>query len=409
MGRGSETVRLSVAGFVAIAVAFGPARNGFGLFLPDFREEFGLSVELSGVIASGVQAGYLFALAAVGLSVAKLGPRPLVMLGGLTGALGMILVSFATGVWVLAAGAILAGTSAGWSWAPYNDAADRMVPPRLQGRVLSIVSTGTTFGIVAAGVVAFAMGSSWRAAWISFAVAALLGVALNAFVLPTGRHEDQDTSRDAGSGDATVRSFLEWLVRRESVPLFTVAFSFGVFSAFYYAFAVDYVSRAGGFTGVAGPLFFVVLGTAGFVGLFTGEVVSRFGLRRVLLVVLVSQGVSAFLLGAAPAWWPAVVVSAALFGADVMLMSALLAMWSSHVFAGQPSTGFSATLVLAGTGSVVGPAALGTFAGGFGLGAAFLFAGAISLLTILIYAAGRAGPVPAKLYVDEDRDPNVEG
>lgn len=394
MGRGSGPVRLSVAGFVAIAVAFGPARNGFGLFLPDFREEFGLTIELSGVIASGVQAGYLFALAAVGLSVAKLGPRPLVVLGGLAGALGMTLVSFATGIAALAAGVILAGTSAGWSWAPYNDAADRMVPPRLQGRVLSIVSTGTTFGIVVAGLIALVAGDSWRAGWISFAVAAVLGVALNALVLPTDRHEAPDTR----SADTPVKSSaFRWFVRRESIPLFIVALSFGVFSAFYFAFAVDHVSNSGSFPGVAGPLFFVVLGTAGFVGLFTGEAVSRFGLRQVLLVILVCQGVSALLLGAAPAWWPAVAVSAALFGADVMLMSALLAMWSSHVFAGQPSTGFSATLVLAGTGSVVGPAALGAFAGSFGLGAAFLFAGAISLLTILVYTAGKAGPIPARL------------
>ena len=396
-------MRLSVAGFVAIAVAFGPARNGFGLFLPDFREQFGLSVELSGLIASGVQAGYLFALAAVGLSVARLGPRPLVVLGGLAGVLGMTLVSLASGIAALTAGVVLAGTSAGWSWAPYNDAADRMVPPRLQGRVLSIVSTGTTFGIVVAGMVAFAAGASWRAAWLAFAVAAVLGVVLNGLVLPTGQHGPQAESPE----DIPARSSVfGWFMRRESLPLFVVAFSFGVYSAFYYAFAVDHISRTGGFRDAAGPLFFVVLGVAGFVGLFTGEAVSRFGLRRVLMVVLISQGVSAFLLGAAPTWWPAVGISAVLFGADVMLMSALLAMWSSWVFAGQPSTGFSATLVLAGAGSVVGPAALGAFAGEFGLGAAFLLAGTISLSTILIYTAGKASLIPARLRTEED--PGVE-
>ena len=396
------TVRLSIAGFVAIAVAFGPARSGYGLFLPSFREEFGLSVGLSGFIASGLQAGYLVALVAVGLFVAKLGPRPLVVLGGLAAASGMFLVSFASSVAALSAGVILAGTSAGWSWAPYNDAADRMVPPRLQGRVLSIVSTGTTFGLVMAGVVALAAGESWRIGWVVFAIAAILAVVLNASVLPTGRHGSQGTP----SGENPVHSStLGWLVRRESMPLFTVAFSFGIFSAFYYAFAVDYISRASGLPAGAGPLFFVVLGTAGFVGLFTGELVSRFGLRRVLLVVLVSQGVSALLLSVAPTWWPAVGLSAALFGADVMLMSALLAMWSSWAFARQPSTGFSATLFLLGAGSVVGPATLGIFAGNFGLGTAFLLVGAISLLTTLTCLVGKASPVPSELHTNERRDP----
>lgn len=405
MNLGSGPVRLSAAGFVAIAVAFGPARNGYGLFLPDFRDEFGLSVEMSGLIASGAQAGFLAALTVVGLVVAKVGPRFLVVLGGLAGALGMILVSFASGTVTLAAGVILAGTSPGWSWAPYNDAAARLVPAGLQGRVLSIISTGTTFGIVAAGIVAFAAGASWRVGWLAFAGAALLGVVLNALVLPAGRHDSHGVR---SNGDQTRSSAFRWFVRRESVPLFTAALSFGVVSAFYYAFAVDYISRSGSFPSTAGALFFIVMGIGGFVGLFTGDMISRFGLRRVLLMILVSQGVSALLLGAAPTWWPAVGVSAVLFGADVMLTSALLATWSSWVFAEQPSTGFSATLFLLGTGSVVGPAALGTFAGEFGLGAAFLLAGTISLLTILICIPGRKTSAPSKLYTDEDRNFDVQ-
>lgn len=397
---------LSMAGFVAIAVAFGPARIGFGLFLPYFREEFGLSVALSGFIASGAQAGFLVALTAVGLVVAKVGPRLLVVIGGLAATVGMTLVAFASGTFALAAGVILAGTSPGWSWAPYNDAASRMVPARLHGRVLLVVSTGTTFGILSAGIVALAAEDSWRIGWLAFAGAAVLAVVLNAPILPAGR---QDAYREPRGEDTAPPSFFRWLVRRESVPLFTVAFTFGVFSAFYYSFAVDHVSRSGGFSCAAGPLFFIVLGIAGFIGVFTGDMISRFGLRRVLLVILISQGISAFLLGAAPTWWPAVGVSAVFFGADVMLMSALLATWSSWVFAGEPSTGFSATLFLLGTGSVVGPAALGTFASSFGLGAAFLVAGAISLLTILIYAAGEAGPIPAGLYAARERHSEAEG
>ncbi len=409
MKRGGETVRLSVAGFVAIAVAFGPARNGYGLFLPDFREEFGLSVELAGFIASGVQAGFLAALTVVGLIVAKVGPRFLVVLGGLAATLGMALVAFASGTAALAAGVVLAGTSPGWSWAPYNDAADRLVPAGLRGRVLSIISTGTTFGIVVAGVVALAAGASWRVGWLAFAGAALLGVVLNALVLPAGRHTPHTPHGSQPGGDQARSSAFGWFVRRESVPLFTAALTFGIFSAFYYAFAVDYISRSENFPDTAGALFFVVVGIAGFVGLFTGDMISRFGLRRVLLAILVSQGTSALLLGAAPTWWPAVGVSAALFGADVMLMSALLATWSSWVFAEQPSTGFSATLFLLGTGSIVGPAALATFAGNFGLGPAFLLTGVMSLLVILICIPGTGISAPSKLHTNADYDAAKKG
>ena len=73
--------RLALAGFLATAVAFGPARNGYGLFLPEIREDFGLSTGLLGLIASGLYAGYLLALLAVGVLATLAEPRPFVLVG----------------------------------------------------------------------------------------------------------------------------------------------------------------------------------------------------------------------------------------------------------------------------------------------------------------------------------------
>jgi MFS family permease len=67
-----------------------------------------------------------------------------------------------------------------------------------------------------------------------------------------------------------------------------------------------------------------------------------------------------------------------------MVMSALLSVWSSTIFAERPSTGFSATLLLFGAGSVLGPGVMGALADGFGLGPAFLLTAALSLLTAFI-------------------------
>ncbi|MEJ7842306.1 MAG: MFS transporter, partial [Rubrobacter sp.] len=117
--------RLGLAGFVATAVTFGPARNGYGLFLPEIREEFGLSTQMLGFIASGLYAGYLAALLAVGLFAARTGPRLPVLVGLFSAGVGTTLVAFSPNATVLAAGVILAGTGAGWSWAPYNDAVGR--------------------------------------------------------------------------------------------------------------------------------------------------------------------------------------------------------------------------------------------------------------------------------------------
>ena len=55
--RGNGSLRLGLAGFAATAVAYGPARVGYGLFVPDFREAFGLSTGAAGLVGSGLQAG----------------------------------------------------------------------------------------------------------------------------------------------------------------------------------------------------------------------------------------------------------------------------------------------------------------------------------------------------------------
>lgn len=100
----SGAVRLALAGFAATAVAYGPARVGYGLFVPEVRDEFGLSTGAAGAIGSGLQAGYLVALAATALLVSRLGPRLLVAAGGASAVLGMLLVAVSPAAAVLAAG-----------------------------------------------------------------------------------------------------------------------------------------------------------------------------------------------------------------------------------------------------------------------------------------------------------------
>ena len=384
--------RLGLAGFFAIAVAFGPARSGFGLFLPDFRREFGLSTEVSGVIAGGSYGGYLVALSLVGLFAARFGPRLFVTVGGISATTGMILVAIAPNAPLLATGLILAASYAGWSWSPYNDAVEREVPSRWRGRVLSAISTGTTFGLAMAGLIALAAGVwglPWRAAWLGFAAAALAVTVWNARALPGGPQGPESSAPQHGADPG-------WLLRPGSVVLFGVALSFGVVSGFYWSFAVDFISRSGALPPEAGPVFYIALGIAGFVGLLTGDAIARFGLRCTLAACLISLGVVGLLLGfAGAAAWAVVGVSAAFLGAGIMCTSALLSVWSSLLFPEQPSTGFSAVLLFLGIGTIVGPVALGTFASHSSLDAAFPVAGALALLTALVAALARTSEDPS--------------
>ncbi|QIN79879.1 MFS transporter [Rubrobacter marinus] len=379
-------LRVGLAGFAATAVAYGPARTGYGLFAPDFREEFGLSTGTVGVIGSGIQAGFLLALLATALLVARLGPRLLVAAGGVSATVGMLLVAFSPNAATLAAGVLVAGMAAGFCWSPYNDLAQRTVRAHSRARVLSVVSTGTTLGIAASGLVALAAvagGLPWRAAWLVFVVGAVLCAVLNALLLP--RMPDGATTRESGAVPGR-RPSVGWLSRVGSAPLFVVASSFGAVNAFYWSFNADLVSSAGAPLPNAGPVLYAALGVAGFTGLLTGDLVDRVGLGPTLKLTLLCLGAGAGLLGVAPGSLAVVGASAVLYGAGVMLMSALLSVWSSAVFDERPSEGFTAALIFFGVGGVVGPAALGALGGAFGLGTAFVAAAALILLNLPVTA-----------------------
>jgi predicted MFS family arabinose efflux permease len=379
-------LRLGLAGFAATAVAYGPARTGYGLFVPDFREEFGISTGVAGVIGSGLQGGFLLALVATALLVGRLGPRLLVAAGGVSAIVGMLLVALSPNPATLAAGVTVAGMSAGFCWSPYNDLAGRTVRAESRARVLSAVSTGTTLGIAVSGLVALAaiVGElPWRAAWLAFVAAAVVSAVLNALLLSGGAADGE------GETACGLRPGVGWIFRAGSPPLFVVAFSFGVVNAFYWSFNADIVSSAGFPLPHAGQVLYVVLGAAGFVGLLTGDLVERIGLERTLRITLLCLGAGTVLLGAAPGSLAVVGAAAVLYGAGVMFMSALLSLWSSAVFRERPSEGFTAALLFFGVGGVVGPAVLGAWGAAFGLESAFMVAAVLILLNLPIRAQNK--------------------
>ena len=321
---------MGLAGFIATAVAYGPARTGYGLFVPDFRGSLGSRPGVTGAIGSGLQGGFLLALVATALLVGRLGPRLLVAAGGVSAIAGMLLVALSPNPVTLAAGVLVAGMSAGFCWSPYNDLAERTVPARIAGTRAVGVSTGTTLGIALSGLVALAavVGElPWRAAWLAFVAVAVLSAVLNALLLPGmppgGAAEGRGPRALAGVG---------WLFRAGSPPLFVVAFSFGVVNAFYWSFNADIVSSAGFPLPNAGPILYAVLGAAGFVGLLTGDLVDRIGLDSTLRITLLCLGAGRAAWDSPPVPWPSWAHAAILYGAGVMFMSALLSLWSSAVF-----------------------------------------------------------------------------
>lgn len=323
--------------------------------------------------------------------VSRLGPRPLVVAGGVSATVGMGLVAFARTPVTLTAGLILAGTSSGWAWAPYSDAVDRLVPPGPRERVMGVIASGTAFAVVVAGPLALlARGGHWRYAWVAFATAALLTTIYNARVLPGGAHQP------AAASARGIRPVARWIARRPAVPLFLTALSYGLVGAVYWAFAVELISGEAGNAGGNAPtsaVFWTVMGLAGTAGALTGSAIARHGLRRVHALIFGGIAAAVALLGAAPGTPAAVMLSAVLYGPCFMAGSGLLAVWSYRVFPDRPSAGFSVTVLCLGVGTVTGPAVMGFFSDVYGLRSAFLAAAAVAALTLLVRPVAGGGAV----------------
>ena len=380
------TLQVAAVGFGATAVAFGPARVGFGLFLPRFREAFALSTNEAGMIASGAFLAFLLALPLTAWLVSRVGPRAPVAAGALSAAAGFGLAAMAQSVGALAAGVGLAGASAGFCWTPFNDATERVAPPDASAEALSAISTGAAVGVAGAAALALCAALEsfdWRVAWAAFCLVATAAAAPAILAVPAGARpfpEDADMSA---------------LRRSKAAPLYGAGVLFGATNAAYLAFAADRVVAAGGLPGLpeqaAAPVIFVAYGLCGLVGLATGRIEARIGLPALLALIFAAFAASLALVGRAPGSWAAVLASASLHGAGVMMVSATLAFWSLRRFPGLGSIGFTAALVATALGSVVGPAAAGpvlTFLGpadgflalagpaaAFALGAAVVSAG----------------------------------
>ncbi len=348
------TVVTGGAGLLALAATYGIGRQVFGLFVPAFRAEFGLSLDVLGLYASAAQLGYLAMVAVTGVVTARFGVRLPVVAGCLALAAGAGLVAVAPGPVALAIGVVAAGASAGGTWAPFSDAVPEQVPLRGRGRALAMVNAGSPAGLVIAGALVLAVGDRWRIAWALFALVGLVAALVNLWVLPARSRLARATR------PSRVRP--RWFLGPRSLRLFGVTVGLSITSGAYFTFAPDVVQSAG-LPPWSGPVMWLVLGSVGAaVGVFASDAADRFGMWRSLAAALACVAGSMLLLLVAPGRLLVACLSAALFGVGFTGGFALIVLWSQEVFAERPATGFTATILFVAAGFSLGPAMYGVLA-----------------------------------------------
>ena len=287
-----SALAVASAGIGVVGTAYGMARYGYGLLLPDIRRDYGLSTAALGAIA----AGCLRHLPdrqrrRRGARHARRAARPRADRRRVRRR-GMVLAGLSSGPALLVAGMLVAGVSAAFALPPFSDAVAACLAPERRGRTLASISSGTGWGVALAAPIAIAAGSSWRSAWLAFAAVGVLATAWALHVLPAGA--------SVRAGAALPRLRLGWFVCPRSGPLLAGALLVGLGASLYWTFAVDFLVTGGALEPSSARLFLVLVGVASVAGSGAGDLVERLGARLAFAALSWALALSLALLALAP-------------------------------------------------------------------------------------------------------------
>ncbi|MGY1793002.1 MFS transporter [Geodermatophilus sp. SYSU D00525] len=367
---------LVVSGLLVIAVTYGLTRYGFGLSLPQFRSDLGVTSGVAGGIAAGSYLAYCVA-AVLGLRLVDRGrARRALWSAGVCAAVGALVVAAAWTTPVLAVGALVAGSGAGAASPALVAAVAGTVTPPAEPRSQAVVNSGTGAGVAVGGLVALAWPGEWRWTWLGFAGSALL-VTWWADRSACWRARAADPGRP-GAG----------LRPRRLARALTAALLAGAGGAGVWTFGPDATTGAGLSTRATG-LLWCLLGVAALLGGLSGSLVRRAGLPAAWLLPTGVTAAGTVLL----AWRPGSVVVAAgalaLFGCGFVALTGVLIAWGGRLAPGAAAQATALLFVALTTGQAAGALLLGAVTDVAGTPAALATAAGLVSTAALAAPRGR--------------------
>lgn len=376
---GPSPIVLAIAGSASVATAFGMARYGYGLLLPDIQDDLSLGLSTLGVIGTLAYVGYLLATALVARCVERAGQRATVIGGGSLAVAGTILIALADGPVLLGTGVAIAGASAGLVYPPFGDAV-RQFPAVQRARALTTISCGTGWGVTVAAPIAVLTGDAWRTAYFGFAGCAVLSTLLAARTLP-GRAATTAAPPSATTASPATATVPTPGRRGSALPMLAAALLIGLGSATFWTFAIDQV-RDAGLDQTAGRIVLGMAGVTSLAGTVGADVIARLGTRRTFVLTALLEAAAIVTIAVAAGNLAAVLIAAAVFGAAYNMIVAITVLWATHLY--NPSTGVATATGVQGLGLLFGPLTGGILAETTSLTTALLGGAFIVAVTALL-------------------------
>ncbi|WP_247827162.1 MFS transporter [Arthrobacter antioxidans] len=373
----------ATSGVALIAVTYGLARLGYGLFLPAFSAAFPLTPAVSGLLASGASILYCVS-AGIGFRHASLRPRGVAGLAGLSAALGSLGVAAAPSTPVFVGGVLLAGMGAGFASPAMVELVRRNADSSAQGRLQSVVNSGTGFGVVLAGALSLVLGEAWRLAWVLVAV---LAAASMLAVLRLDRSSDRPSARPAGRWAApslVTRSSVHGLAR----PL-CGALVFGSGSAAVWVYGRATLEQAGGMGVSLSAGAWIALGLGGAGAAAVSRRLAEHSIRVTWPLSTLVTAAATALVGTAPGSLLLAYAAAFSFGLAYTAATSVLILWASAV-AADSAAGTSVLFIALVLGQAAGASLTGLLLQE-GTAAAFLVAALACATSAVVAVPTTAG------------------
>jgi predicted MFS family arabinose efflux permease len=342
-GAVTSASRLTLSGVACVGSAYGMARYGFGLLLPDMRAALRLSDVATGAMAAAGYAVYLLVSLRTGTLVARHGPRATVVAGGGCAVAGMLLAAVAPSPLALGVAVAVAGASAALVFPPFADAIAAVVAETDRAQAFAWVSSGTGAGVAVAAPLAF-LAADWRLTWVLFALVAALTTLLAARVVPAA-----PLARERAHGERARPR------RAESLPLLASAVLVGLGAAVFWTWAVERVATDGDLGTGAAQVLLAIVGVASLGGALASGLVARVGLRAGGVGCGALLAASLVALALIPGAVVAGIAAAVFFGAGYNLLVAIQGLWSLRISGYDPAQGLAAVMSAMGVGFLLGP------------------------------------------------------
>lgn len=338
------SLRLTLSGFMLIAVTYGLARFAWGMMMPQVAQQISFSPRASGMLAACSYLAYCLATPGATLLLARWGVRSTAMLAALTAMLGLLLLAAASSAWLIAGGLFIAGLGAGLASPALASAVSRQLDASRQTAANTLINAGTGAGIIVSVPIFMLMPGGWRAACCCFAALALISLLLARYYLPAGRADP--------SGSPV--GWRDRLHNRALQRVIIIAFLSGVASAAWWCFGPDVLRQHSHLNESHASMLWLVSGAAGILGALTGPLARCIGMRQVYWLAQLAMAVPLLLLAALTHFSYWLIPAAALCGAGYVTLSGILLVAGAAATPQNAASGVAAAFLTLAIGQIGG-------------------------------------------------------